>query len=82
MKVVARWPLLPPVPRFFLVAHTPPHGPFTGLTPLLFRSGYQDPPVLRVAFSDATISASDPALRTVPDASPGISKDRPFVVRC
>jgi hypothetical protein len=37
MKVVARWPLLPPVARFFLVSHTPPHGPSTGPTPLLSK---------------------------------------------
>jgi len=35
MKVAARRPLLPPVVRFFLVSHTPLHGPFTGWRSLL-----------------------------------------------
>ena len=47
--------------------------------PRSFRSWYRDPPVLHVAFSDATISASNGALRATSNASPGVSKDRPSV---
>jgi len=62
VNVAARWPLLLPAMRFLRVAPTPLHGPFTGLTPFL-SNGVQDPPVLRVTLADATIFASDRALR-------------------
>jgi len=80
MKLASCWPSLPPAMRFFQVSPTPLRGPFIGLYPL-FRTDDQDPPVLIVSLTDATIFASVQNLASrcrMPLL--GISKDRPSVV--
>jgi len=82
MKVAARWPLLPPVARFLLVSHTPPHGPFTGLIPVLAnRCSGPSCTSRRLSRRHHLRLRQGLAGR---DRTPllGISKDRLSVVRC
>jgi hypothetical protein len=82
VKVAARGPLLLPVVRFFLVSHTPLHGPFTGLTPFLSK-GHSGPSYTsRRLFRRHHLRLQPGPCGPSSNASLGISKDRPSVVRC
>jgi hypothetical protein len=82
MKVAARWPLLPPVARFFLVSHTPPHGPFTGLTPFLSNRVSGPSCASRHLFRRHHLRLQQGLAGHRQTPLLGISKDRPSVVRC
>jgi hypothetical protein len=80
MKVVARWPLLPPVARFLLVSHSLLTDPSPGRLPAPFEVGIGT--LLCFASPFPTPPSPPPTGPCGPRQMPllGISKDRPSVV--